>query len=742
MPNRLAGETSPYLLQHQDNPIDWWPWCPEALLRARIEDKPIFLSVGYSSCHWCHVMAHESFEDPEVAFALNSSFISIKVDREERPDIDEVYMAAVQIASGRGGWPMTVFLTPDQLPFFAGTYFPKMTRSLGSGQSFPGFLQIVSGLATAWREQRRQVADSAAEFAAGVRQVLDRPPAAPAGKAPLALADDAIEALHPTFDYEEGGFGGEPKFPPHSALAFLLDYAGLRAAAGEPDQRIEELMDQAATMSLLTLQKVALGGIHDHVGGGFHRYTVDGYWRLPHFEKMLSDNGLLLSSFARAAQAAEDPTLRSIFEGARDGIISWLEAEMTSPEGIFFSALDADSEGPDGHAHEGAFYTWTAAELRETLGGRAEDFIAAFQVMEEGNFADEATGEQNGQNVLHRISADGFAAERAILRQRRQARPRPGLDDKALCGWNGLMISGLAAAGRLDLASRAARRWLEAFEDGLPPRQIAKGMAKGTPFLDDAAYFLEALVDLAEADPDGGWSEPAAALAARMMEAFGDDGRGGLFFTPAGSERLLGRTKPAFDAAAPSPNGVAARALLRLGLLEPADRILGGLLGWAERMPEACETLLHAGFLRSLAAAIPDAGPAEAPPTALPDASAIRVLMTPREITADAEGWGRALVTIVLPEGLHINTNSPPARWLAPTTLKVEGVLGEAGFPEGENDRYEGEVHIPVRLRAKPGASEFGLTISLQPCTDTECLPVREFSLDGVLFVPELDGAG
>jgi uncharacterized protein YyaL (SSP411 family) len=731
MPNRLAGETSPYLLQHQDNPIDWWPWSNEALLRAKLEDKPIFLSVGYSACHWCHVMAHESFEDPEVAMALNANFISIKLDREERPDIDEVYMAAVQLASGRGGWPMTVFMTPDQHPFFAGTYFPKMTRHLGNGQSIPGFLQVVNGLASAWREDRAKVAEAAAEFAAGVRQVLDRPPVAPAGLPPLDLADNAIEALHPTFDYEEGGFGEAPKFPPHSALAFLLAYAQIREQAGGLDQRIEELMDQAATMSLFTLQKIALGGIHDHIGGGFHRYTVDAFWRLPHFEKMLSDNGLLLSAFSRAATAAEDPLLAEIFGSARDGIVGWVEREMTSPEGLFYAAQDADSPNAEGHNEEGAYYVWSTEEIRTALGEKAEEVIAAYQMIDDGNYAEESTGEQNGTNVLHRISADSYRAELDALLAIRQSRPAPGLDNKCLCAWNALMISGLVQAGRRDMAERAASAWLERFENGLPPHQITKGKAKGQAFLDDCAYLLEALADLAEGAEDDRWEQAAHALADRMMAEFGEDGRGGLFFTGQSGERLLGRTKPAFDAAAPSPNGVAARALVRLGRLTESDRILGGLLGWAERMPEATETLLHAGLLRSL---IADAEP-EAPPVPLADVDAIRVFLNPREITADSEGWGHAIVTIALPEGLHINSASPPARWLVPTTLKVEGVLGEAGFPEPENDRYEGEVNIPVRLRAKAGTAEFGLTVRMQPCTETECLPAREFSMDGVLIV-------
>jgi uncharacterized protein len=729
MPNRLANETSPYLLQHKDNPIDWHPWGEEALLRAKLEDKPIFLSIGYSSCHWCHVMAHESFEDPEVALALNAGFISIKLDREERPDLDAEFMTAVQVATGRGGWPMTLFMTPDKKPFFCGTYFPRVAKS-----GAPGFLNIVHSLGTAWREERAKVEDTAAQFALHLTQVLGQG-MAPEGAMPTPdLFDGAVAMLAQEFDEQNGGFGSMPKFPPHSAVRFLFDYCGARPEMGVPSNKeveLDELIGWAGSMAIFTLEKMARGGIHDHVGGGFHRYSTDAEWFLPHFEKMLSDNGLLLWSYAKARDLVEDPALEFLFDRAAKGIVSWTAREMTSPEGLFYSALDADSEG-----EEGLFYTWTWEELQQVLGDRAEAFAEKYGCLEGGNYHDEATGEPSARNIPHLWSGEGVEAEIEALLQARGSRVRPGTDLKCLCSWNGLMISGLAAAGETEMASRCADAWLALIVDGKPPHQVTHGKPSGEPFLDDYACFIEGLIDLYEADPQAKWIEAIESLVKAMIERHEDAARGGFTYTSRTGEVIFARTKPMLDQATPSPNGVALRILGRLGLQESGSGHAFAALPWGQKMPTACETIL--GALLYWAAApvganetLPTPGPAPAL-----DPTSVRVFLNPREVTVDQEGWGHAMVTISLPQGIHINSQNPPARWLTPTSLKVEGVWGEAGFPATENDQYEGEVNIPLRLRPKKGTDEFELTVTFQPCTDRECLPPVEKKLAGVLIVP------
>lgn len=730
MPNRLAKETSPYLLQHKDNPIDWHPWGDEAFRLAAEQDKPVFLSVGYSSCHWCHVMAHESFEDPMVADALNRSFISIKLDREERPDIDEAYMTAVQVATGHGGWPMSVFMTPDKRPFFAGTYYPRDSR----GQ-FPGFLTIVGSLATAWREDRAKLLEAADEFAGHLAQIMGRQ-MAPADELPDAsLLDQCAGLLSKDFDQVNGGFGGAPKFPPHSAIRFLLIYASQRSVLplGEDQDGVESLMAAAGHMALTTLQKIALGGIHDHVGGGFHRYATDAKWVLPHFEKMLSDNALLLWSFSRASQLAVDPVQKSLCHRAARGIVDWLKREMTAPSGVFYSALDADSEG-----EEGLFYTWTEDEVREVLGGQAAGFMAAFQFEMGGNFEDEAKRTKTGRNIPYLSEPADHSAHLDLLLAARSFRARPGLDDKALCSWNGLMVSGLAEAGEIDMASRCARAWLNQSVDGRLPHQITKGQAKGPALLEDYAFFIEGLVDLAGATGELEWSDHADRLIEEAAQLFGDPARGGFYSTSTDGEVLFGRTKPFFDGASPSANGVMLRALIKSFAWDEAMPHLAAALPWAKRMPHATETIHEAAMLSmvmSLMAAEEGYDLPQAPmPAPAVDLSDIRVMLTPREVKVDTKGWGHAILTISLPPGVHINTNDPPARWLTPTQLKVQGVLGEAGFPPGENDRYEGDVSIPVRLRGPGRTEEFELTVVFQPCTESECLLPVERSLTGVLL--------
>lgn len=705
MPNRLATSTSPYLRQHADNPVDWQPWDEAALAQARAEDKPIFLSIGYSSCHWCHVMAHESFEDAAVADALNRSFISIKLDREERPDLDEIYMTACQMATGHGGWPLTVFLTPELKPFFVGTYFPRESRG-----DFPGFLTVVSNLATAWRENRSEINGAAEEFGAALMETTAKSRAAYPANPTFKLLDNSIEELHARFDYEEGGFGGSPKFPPHSALRFLLNYASRREANG--DEVVQEYAGQAGYMALLTLEKMALSGLHDHVGGGFHRYSTDHLWHLPHFEKMLTDNGQLLWAYATAAELSEDEELRALFRRTADGIAQWVEREMTLPNGCFATAIDADSEG-----EEGRYYTWTEDEVRDVLGEGAEVFLRAFQFLPEGNFLDESTRDVTGRNVLHLAERADFGNSLERLRETRKVRPRPGLDDKAIVSANALMIGGLARAGYIRPAARCAEHWVA-------QKTLPHQMAGGDSFLDDFAYLADACLELYYATSDSSWLEHARSLANQMVTKFGDASPG--YWYSQDSPDLLARTKPALDNATPSPNGVSLRVLLKLGMTEEFDRSFAGLLGWAAKMPQASETLidvLHEYLEMHGEAAL------------LPSESAqVSGLLAPRRISSGKDGWGHAMVTLRIPDGFHINTNSPSAEWLVPTTLHLDGVLGEAGFPETDQDRYEGELHIPIRVRAPKQESSFRLVVRYQICSDRACLAPQELVLDGAII--------
>ncbi|MCH7945249.1 MAG: thioredoxin domain-containing protein, partial [Armatimonadetes bacterium] len=669
MPNRLADETSPYLLQHKDNPVDWYAWGEEAFALAAKEDRPVFLSVGYSSCHWCHVMAHESFEDEEVAEALNRYFVCVKLDREERPDVDEAYMAAVQIATGHGGWPMSVFMTPDKRPFYAGTYFPKDPRG-----DYPGFRTVVASLGQAWEGQRSELEATAEKFAESLRQVLSQGAGPVTARLEVELLDGAVQALHAEFDFEHGGFGKQPKFPPHSTLRFLIEYAAKRHLISPLGARVETLIEQAGHMALMTLEKMALGGIHDLVGGGFHRYSTDGEWRLPHFEKMLSDNALLLGTYWSAADSTGDTRLKGLFSGTAGGIAGWLEREMLADDGLFQSAIDADSEG-----EEGLFYVWTVTEVGSVLGDRAETFVQAFGLSEKGNFHDEASGDLTGRNVLvlGQDAEGAFDEDLALLMEARSGRERPLTDDKAILGLNGLAIGALAAYGRVDLATACAERWLREFgADGVLPHQICRGVASGLGFLDDYAYFANGLLDLADATDDTRWSEAAAEIVDAMCSMFrdGSDGSGGsdgsFFYTSERHEHLFGRTKPAMDSAMPSPVAEAARALFRSGRADEARRALVACLGWMQRMPRSTMSLLALALDDLLES--PDA-PLEADATAQPG---VTVLLEPREITVDSEGWAHAEVVIQIPERLHINSNDPPAKWLTPTTVRVEGVLG------------------------------------------------------------------
>jgi uncharacterized protein len=535
--NALARETSPYLLQHKDNPVDWLPWGEEALTRARESDRPLLVSIGYSACHWCHVMERESFEDPETARLMNELFVCVKVDREERPDVDAIYMEAVQAMTGQGGWPLNAFLTPEQVPFYGGTYFPPEPR-----HGMPSWQQILGAVADAWENRRDEIRERGGQMAQRLAGgALLKPSEEPMQQAEL---DAAITVLQSQFDRHHGGWGAAPKFPAASTIEFLL-------ARGETQ------------MSIATLRAMASGGLFDQVAGGFARYSVDAQWVIPHFEKMLYDNALLARAYLHGWQVSGDPVLRRTCEETLD----WALREMRAPEGGFYSALDADSEGV-----EGRFYVWSLEELEEVLGDDAEPAIAHFEATRRGN--------HEGANHLTArgpaLDDETRARVRAKLLARRDARVWPGLDDKRLAGWNALMISALADAGAvlgrtdyLDAARGAADFVLTRMRDsgGRLLRTFNAGEAKLNAYLEDHGFLLEALLDLYEATFEARWFAEARALADTLVARFADTEHGGFFSTSADHEQLVARRKDLEDAPIPAGGSAAAFGLLRLAAM-------------------------------------------------------------------------------------------------------------------------------------------------------------------------------
>lgn len=673
MPNRLASEPSPYLQQHADNPVDWYPWGAEALERARREDKPILLSIGYSACHWCHVMAHDCFEDPEVAAVMNRLFVNIKVDREERPDLDQIYQAAHQLLAQRGGgWPLTVFLTPDQTPFFAGTYFPKTPR-----YNLPGFVDLMENVARAWHERRGEVlAQNEA-----VRARLAPQQAVSAGEvalsdAPLAAA---ASALAQAFDPVWGGFSPAPKFPRPSELLFLL-----REAQGNGNA-------EARDMALFTLRKMASGGMRDQLGGGFCRYSVDERWAIPHFEKMLYDNGPLLHLYADAWALSGE----ALFAETAEGIVAWLLREMRAPDGGFYSALDADSEG-----HEGKFYVWTPDQARALLS--EDEYAVAAPVygfnappnFENAHWNPVLAWPLKEVAAKLGLAEDEAAARLASARQKlfaaREARVRPGCDDKQLTSWNALMIAGLAHAGRVmarpdwvaeaHAATDFLRRNL--WRDGRLLASYKHGEARLNAYLDDYAFLLDALQEAMQAgyrETDLAW---ARELADALLAHFEDPEAGGFFFTSHDHEALITRPKPGYDDATPSGNGVAAFALQRLGHLLGEPRYLEASL--------RCLRLFHPHLVEQ--------------PVAYPTLLAVldEALVPPRVVllrgpAAALRDWTAALapqlgardLLLALPNGLDLPAalakpeSAAPTAWICsgtacqPPLTELADVLGQ-----------------------------------------------------------------
>ncbi|HEX6714395.1 MAG TPA: thioredoxin domain-containing protein [Thermoleophilaceae bacterium] len=566
MPNRLAEETSPYLLQHKDNPVAWEPWGEQALQRARDEDRPLLVSIGYSSCHWCHVMEHESFEDSDVAAYMNEHFVCIKVDREERPDVDAIYMEACQAMTGQGGWPLNVFCTPDQAPFYAGTYFPP-----APSRGMPSWRQLLEAIVEAWTERREEIREGAPRIVERLQGAALLQPSTEVMDPRLLV--EAEGGLRQSFDPRNGGFGHAPKFPQASAIEFLL-------RRGDSD------------LTTKTLRAMASGGIYDQVGGGFARYSVDAKWLVPHFEKMLYDNALLARTYLHGWQVTGDELFRRVCEET----LGWALREMRGPEGGFYSALDADSEGV-----EGKFYVWSLDELRSVAGDEA---AAWFGADEEGNF--------EGANILTRGEGDPeqLGEWRSKLYGVREKRVWPGLDDKRLCSWNALMVSALADAGAvlendqyLDAARKCADFILTKMRDdsGRLLRTWKDGVGRLNAYLEDHAYLVEALLTLYEATWEPRWFAAARELADTMIERFADDERGGFFDTATDHERLITRRKSLEDNPIPSGNSSAAFGLLRLAAFtaersyeQHAVAVFRLLHEVAARHPQAFAHLLQA----------------------------------------------------------------------------------------------------------------------------------------------------
>ncbi len=661
--NRLILETSPYLLQHAHNPVDWYPWGDEAFDTARRLRCPVFLSVGYSTCHWCHVMEEESFEDDEIAKYLNDNYIAIKVDREERPDIDAVYMSAVQSLTGSGGWPMTVWLTPDRKPFYGGTYFPP--RDGGRGARI-GVLSLLRTLKTTYDQSPADTERSAQKIVDEIRRQTDPEPA---GSSPTAATLDAAAAFYASrFDSANGGLRGAPKFPSSLPVRFLLR------------EHRRTANPELLRMATLTLQKMAAGGIHDQIGGGFHRYSTDERWLVPHFEKMLYDNALLTLAYVEGSQAARSAELA----GVARRVLRYVDREMTAPDGTFYSASDADSLDPSGRLEEGWFFSWTPAEIEAALGAdlarHAEGF---YGVTADGNF--------DGRSVLYvpRPLADAARALRVPeptlgasiqdgrerLYAARAKRPPPRRDDKVLAAWNGLMISALAKAaltlGDASYADRAARA--AAFvlghmrSDGRLLRSFKDGAAVGDGYLDDYAFFVAGLLDLYEATGVARWLEEAISLEATLEGHYADEG-GGFFQTSDDHEKLLARERPAYDGAEPSGNSVAAMNLLRLyelttkdGYRQRAERLIGAFGGLLARAPGALsEMLLAVEFLRDV--------PKE-------------IVIVTRGARAEAEPLLAKLRDVYLPNRVLVVVSEADLAALARIVPLVDGKAARGGRP-------------------------------------------------------------
>ena len=756
--NRLIHETSPYLLQHARNPVAWYPWGEEAFAKAKAENKIIFLSVGYSSCHWCHVMEHESFEKQEVADVLNRDFVAIKLDREERPDLDEIYMKATHALRKRGGWPNSVWLTPDGRPWFAGTYFPK-----------DQFINILQQLQRSWDNEPGKVEQHANQLAQFIKSntnvdlgVAEEPPT-------YALLDNAEVTFRGEFDAKLGGFGPAPKFPPHGTLRVLLHQY----------RRLE----QAGTLEMITktLDEMARGGIHDHIGGGFHRYSTDERWFLPHFEKMLYDNAQLSRIYTEAYVITGNPSYREVAVG----IFEWVLRDMTGNEGGFYSALDADSEG-----EEGKYYLWTQEEVLNVLGDEAGAlFCRVYNIKKVGNYYEESTGERHQTSIAH-LSAgldehadrenipleelrQQLAASRNKLQKVRANRVWPFLDDKVITSWNGLMIESFAYAGKhlenpiyLKAAEQAAEFILTSMRKGdRLLRTYREGEAKLNAYLEDYAFLASGLLELYAATDDPRWLHGAETLVNTLKTHYYDKENGGFFFTSDDHENLLARSKDPFDAAIPSGNAMATRVLASLAgttgeevygeLLQQCFRIF---IPFAERSPQGGATILlavaahlertPAESTRAAVRETPAGDSPGSPKKAVADAQSHVEPVTVEAFLANTQGAPGGVVQLALRltinDNWHINSKNPNLDYLIPAALKIKPnsavTLGAATFPEPKEFRidafptpifvYEGQILISMPLNiandALPGNVSLDFIFTSQACDDKSCQPPQD----------------
>jgi hypothetical protein len=729
--NRLARESSPYLLLHKDNPVDWYPWGEEAFARARAEDKPIFVSVGYSTCYWCHVMERESFSRPEIAREMNDGFVCVKVDREERPDVDEIYMAATQLITRSGGWPNSVFLTPDLKPFFAGTYFPP-----ADGRGRPGFPRVLEGLREAWLFRRAELMQQAEMVARAMEQHL----ASSRGKASSLPGPDhgktVEDGLAARFDAEWGGFGPAPKFPSPASLFFLLERAS---------------SDRALEMLVVTLDRMARGGLMDQLAGGFHRYSTDEAWLVPHFEKMLYDNASLAGIYAEASVIAPERG----FDAAARATLDFVLREMASPDGAFYSAIDAETGG-----HEGAYYTWTEDELEAALPGPDGRLFRTVYGLEgpppfDGDryvaflpapLSEQARAGGLPEAELRRRLEPG---RKALLEARRR-RERPLTDDKVLADWNGLMIGALARAGArlaepryLAAAERAAGFVVSRLGAGDTLLHAFRGERAHVPaFLDDYAFLVEGLLQLGAATGETRWRDEAVRLGQEQDRRLGDAAGGG-WFAAGEDPRLLFRSKPAFDGAVASGNGIAALNAVELARLTGdaawLDRAESALLAFADGMAQAplAHVTLARALDRFLGAPRPKAAPARpaspaapAGPGALEDEAYEALDVVGRLGTSEDEEWKPFRIEIGIRDGWHVNANPAGAGRVPVAVAGLVGRVRAVRYPPAEVwDGGAGPVPVHRGRFAvegeieRPGGGAAAVELSYQACDEGRCLP-------------------
>jgi uncharacterized protein YyaL (SSP411 family) len=751
--NRLAKETSPYLLQHQHNPVDWYPWGPEAFERARRDGKPIFLSVGYSTCYWCHVMERQSFENEAVAAVMNEKFVNIKVDREERPDVDQLYMTAVQLLTRQGGWPMSVWLTPDLRPFYGGTYFPP-TDQYGR----PGFVTLLNALDDAYRHRRSEVDRTADQITNVLRNVAE--PDAPERPVKIdeAFIDDLIQRSISDYDPAHGGFGGAPKFPRETLLELLLVYlrdaSPTPATATDSKSELSNLKSEVRRRLLHTLDALAAGGIRDHLGGGFHRYSTDAKWLVPHFEIMLYDNAMLAWCYAEAFRQTGEQRYADVTRGVCDFVLR----EMTSPEGAFYTALDAEVDG-----QEGLNYLWTVDEVETVLGAEDAELFNRIYGLDLGpNFADPHHGSGvPDKNILFLpkpVESGEIEARLAPMRQKlkasRDQRKQPLLDTKILTSWNALMIRALAHAGDVLKEARyvdAARRALlfllaqHRTPDGGLYRTSREGRRQYDAFLDDYAYTLAAWQAVHAVAPDPESSNVAQQLAREIKERFGDEsGAGGFYFTDRKSTDLIVRQKVAGDSPLPSGNAVAAMAMMRLGDVESALGVIAAFAQQIRHNGEGMGSMVQAAlmYLRqtdepfTVSAEAPGASGAAERPTS-PQEMAVAAV----DLDALWQSPTELHVQLSIAPGYHINHHEPAKAGDVPlvaTRLTVESPAGVTvgamlypqpvertlPFADAPLAMYEGDVTIVVRFASAPQrGSELNFAITYQACDDAACLP-------------------